>query len=110
MLGVEGLRRFASPVLRAAKPASPWVCLALGCHAWFLMLVEAFLDYSGDADFIRGVLLLLPFLLAIGPLVRAGACLGVMVSALFHANSLAMLLHNGTSLGGECGFFEVWVS
>jgi hypothetical protein len=53
---------------------------------------------------------LLPFLLAMSPLVRAGAWLGVAGSALFSATSLAMLILNGFSRLGGYGFFVNWVS
>ncbi len=110
MLCVEGLCRLAFRRLRTAKPAAPWICLALASYAAWLMFDEAFLWYSGDRDFIQGVVLMLPFLLAVSPLVRANAWLGVLGSALFFATSLAMLIRNGISQFGGSGFFRVWVS
>jgi hypothetical protein len=57
-----------------------------------------------------GILLLLPFLLGIGPLVRAGNWFGVAGSILFFAQSLAMLIHNGSCRMGGSGFFAAWIS
>jgi hypothetical protein len=62
LLCIESLHYFASPRLRTTKPVTPWVCMALGFYAMWLMFVEAFLWYVGDESFIMGVLLMLPFL------------------------------------------------
>lgn len=109
-LGVESLRYLASRRLRMAEPVAPWVCIGLGLYAAWLMSVEAFLWYTGDSSFVIGVLRLLPFLLAMSPLVRAGAWLGVAGSASFFATALAMLIRNGCSRLGGSGFFWGWVS
>jgi hypothetical protein len=110
MLGIEWLHYLASRRLRTATPVIPLVCLALGSYAVWLMIVEAFLWYIDDASFVTGVLLLVPFLLAMGPLIGAGAWLGASGSALYFATSLAMLTRNGFSLSGGSGFFGAWVS
>lgn len=109
-LGVESLHYLASRRLRTARPVAPWLCAGLGSYAAWLMSVEAFLWYTGDDSFITGVLRLLPFLLAMSPLVRARAWLGVAGCALFFATSLAMLTLNGFSRLGGSGFFLNWIS
>jgi hypothetical protein len=106
---VEWLRFFASGRFRAASPVAPWVCGALGLYAFQLMLVDPFLWYAGDAFFVRGILLLLPFLLAMSALIEGRAWLGVASSILFFAESLAMLIRNGCSRSGGTGFFGGWV-
>jgi hypothetical protein len=110
LLGGEGLSRLASRRRRISKPLSPWVCLGLATYAAWLMSIEAFLWYIDDSSFVRGVLLVLPFLLAMSLLVRAGAWFGVVGSALFFATALAMLVRNGCSRLGGTGFFAGWVS
>jgi hypothetical protein len=53
------------------------------------MWAEPFLWYDGDTTFVTGILLLIPFLLGMSSLVRAGAWRGVVGSILFFAQSLA---------------------
>jgi hypothetical protein len=110
MLGVDWLRYLASRRLRTAVPVIPWVSMTLSCYASWLIYAEAFLWYEDDFSFVTAVMLLLPFLLAIGPLARAGAWLAVAGSALFFATSIAMLTRNGCSITGGSGFFWGWVS
>jgi len=110
LMSIEGLRRLASRRLRTAQPLAPWICLALGFYAGLLMVGEAFLRSSSAYDFIRSILLMLPFLLVISPLVRSGFWLGVLGSALFFTTSLAMLTCNGFSRNVGFGFFGRWVS
>jgi hypothetical protein len=74
------------------------------------MRIEAFLWYVDNTSFVVSVLRLLPFLLAMSPLVRAGAWLGVAGAGLFFATALAMLTDNGFHRLGGSGFFENWVS
>lgn len=110
LLGVEGVRGFASYRLRTNKPIVPWACIGLGLYASWLMLDEAFLWYIDNGSFIRGILLLMPFLLSINLLGRSGAWVGVVGSGLFFATALAMVAHNGCSLSGGSGFFVSWIS
>ena len=110
ILAAESLHYLASRPLRTAKPLTPWVCMGLGSYAAWLMSTEAFMWYTGDSFFIMGVLRLLPYLLAVSPLVRTGAWLGVTGSLWFFATSLAILIRNGFSLQGGSGFFGEWVS
>jgi hypothetical protein len=110
MLSVECLHCLASRRLMIAKLVTACVCMALGFCAVWLMFVDAFLWYTDDGSFVAGVLLLLTFLLAMSPLVNAGAWLGAAGSALFLATSLAMLIRNGCSLSGGSGYFGGWVS
>ena len=74
------------------------------------MYTEPFMGYRGDIDFVAGVVLLTPVLLAFGPLVRCREWLGLAGTVVFTAASLAMLIHNGCPRGGVTGFFyaAVW--
>ena len=56
MLIVESVHHLASRRLRTATPVTPWVCMALGSYAVWLMFVEAFLWYAGDESLIMGML------------------------------------------------------
>ncbi len=105
MLAAEWLRHLPSRRPATAQPSTPWVCVALGCYAMWLMATEAFFWYRDDSTFVVGVLTLVLFLLSICLLVRAGAWLGVAAAVLFFACSLAMLISNGFSLTGASGFF-----
>ncbi len=85
--------------------------MSLSLYAALIMLIEPFLWYqSDDSTFIEGVILMVPFLLAMSPLVRFGAWIAATGSALFFASSLAMLMHNGSCRHGGSGFFSSWVS
>jgi hypothetical protein len=110
MLGVEWLHYLAARRSTTAVPVVLWACITLGSYALWLMYADAFLWYHDDGSFVTGIILLLPFLLAIGPLVRAGAWLAVTGSALFFATSVAMLIRNGFSISGGSGFVAGWVS
>jgi hypothetical protein len=110
LLSVEWLHYLAFRRSRTPAPVIPWVCMTLGSYALCLMYVDAFLWYYDDSSFVTGVMLLLPFLLAIGPLVGAGAWLAVAGSALFLATSLGMLISNGCSVTGGSGYLGGWVS
>jgi hypothetical protein len=110
LLGIEWLHFIASRRLRIASPVASWVCVALASYALGLMWAEPFLWYGGDITFVTGILLLLPFLLGMSHLVRAGAWLGVVGSILFFAQLLAMLTHNGSCEVDGSGFFTRWVS
>jgi len=109
-LAVAGLRVAASPRLRRTHRQRMWLCLSLFCYVVWLMYLEPFYDYRGDISFIIGVLLLTPVLLAMSPLVRCCAWLGLSGAMLFLATSLAMIIDNACSRGGCTGFFcaEVW--
>jgi hypothetical protein len=108
---VESLHYLASRRLRTTCPITPYVCITLGSYAVWLMFVDPFFVwYVDDVSFAIGVVLLVPFLLMVGPLVRSGAWLGVAGSTLFVATSIAMLIRNGFSLTGGSGFFGGWVS
>jgi hypothetical protein len=104
--GCDGAHYLLSARGRAGHRVSAFLCIALGVYAVILMAGEAFLFYSGNESFITGVLLLLPFLLALSPLVRARAWLGVVGVIVFIATSLAMLIRNGMSIWRGTGFVE----
>jgi hypothetical protein len=111
MLIVESVRYFMSRQLGTVNPVTPYVCIALGSYAVWLMFVDPFFVWDvDDVIFAIDVMLLVPFLLMVGPLIRAGAWLGVAGSTLFVATSIAMLIRNGFSLKGSSGFFGGWVS
>lgn len=110
LFAAEWLRLVVPGRFKTTRPIGAWVSLALGCYATALMFADTFYDYSGDSDFVTGVLLLVPFLLAISPLVRAAAWLGVAGSILFFAQCLAMLTYNGCWLDWGHGFFHGWIS
>lgn len=110
LMVAEGIRQ-GVPLASGKVPAAALgICAALGAFAVSLMMGEAFLDYRGDESFIRGLLLILPYVVAVGPLVRGRAWLGVAGSALFFATALAMLISNGFSRLGGSGFFATWIS
>lgn len=110
LLGVEALRFLSDRRLRATRPFLPWLCASFGLYAVWIMFTEPFMWYIGDATFINGILLLLPFLLALSPFVRAGAVLGATGAVIFFATSLAMLTRNGLTRSGGYGFFGAWIS
>jgi hypothetical protein len=109
-LAIEGIRILATSQSR--KDDGPRICLYLalfGYVAW-LMWSEPFCYYRGDLTFIAGALLLTPLLLAIGPLVRRRAWVGVCAVFVFVAVALAMLIANGCNELGMTGFFTAEVS
>ncbi len=101
----EWLRYLISARLRKAFPAISWLCLGLGVFAASLMLADPFVDYRGDESFVFGILLVLPLLLAIGPLSRAQAWLGVAGAVAFLATCLSIIVVNGANWRVSAGFF-----
>jgi hypothetical protein len=110
LLAVDAIRFQASPRLQTTNPIIPVVCYCLGLYAVLIMFGEPFLWYYDDSSFIKGIVLILPFLLAVSPLARAAAWIGVAGSCLFVATSLSMLTRNAFSLYESYGFFQAWVS
>jgi hypothetical protein len=75
---IEMLRYWLSSRLRQAHPSTALLCEGLLLYAgWFYVglciFVPPSLDYDGGSGFVIDVHLLLPFLLAIDPLVRSRA-------------------------------------
>ncbi len=104
-----------SPRLGQAHPNTALLCEALFLYAgWFYNGLFIFdppsLDYSDGAGFVITVHLLLPFLLAIGPLVRSKAWIGVAGVIVFFATVLSMLIFNGFCLTSGTGFFTHWIA
>jgi hypothetical protein len=108
-IGIDWLRFLRTPRLRDADPVPQLVLMILACYLAWLMMEEPFLYYSGDETFVRNVLLLTPLLLAMSPMVRWRAWLGLLGTALFFATALAMMMHNACCHNGGNGFFEHWV-
>jgi hypothetical protein len=102
----EWLRLLVSRRLRATRTASPWLCLALAIYAGSIMLSEPFIGYSGDISFMIGVMLIMPFMLAISVLVRQRAWIAVAGAVVFAAACLSLLIINGSDWRGVwTGFF-----
>jgi hypothetical protein len=87
---------------QAARAAC--LCTVLLALAFTLMTKEPFVHYHNKATFVIQVHLLLPFLLAVGPLVRSRAWLGVVGAVLFFAASLSMIIENAYLRNGAAGF------
>ncbi len=68
------------------------------------------LYYTNNEGLVYKILLLLPFLLATGPLVRSKAWIGVAGAVMFFASVLAMLISNAASWRSCFGFFGGWVA
>ena len=98
---IESIRYFASTTLRRKFLITAWLCLALGLFTALLMLSEPFLHYESDVAFIINIHILIIFLIAIGPLVKARAWLGATAAITFFVVSLAMLIDNAFSIGGQ---------
>jgi hypothetical protein len=112
---VEMLRYRWSPRMRQAHPNTAMLCEALLLYAgWFYsglcVIGRPSLEYDGSVDFIIKIHLLLPFLLAIGPLVRSAAWIGVVGVVVLFATVLSILIHNGFSPMGGIGFFSRWIA
>ena len=111
----EMLRFRLSPRLGQAHPNTALLCAALLLYAgWFynglFILDPPSLDYTDGAGFVITIHLLLPFLLAIGPLVRSKAWIGVAGVIVFFATVLSMLIFNGFCLTSGTGFFSHWIA
>ena len=104
-LVVEFLRQSVSPELRQTRPGCAWLCLGCVVYALALMYLDPFAEFRGNSWYVINVCLLVPFLLAIGPLVRSGTWLGVIGVVLLYAACLAMITWNGTSWQGYASGF-----
>ncbi|MFO0957258.1 MAG: hypothetical protein U0800_07290 [Isosphaeraceae bacterium] len=103
-----GMGRIPYPLPKALKDTRPEAMalrLILASYAALLMGGEAFMYCDTTGEFLGAELLLLPFLLAIGPLVRYGEWLAAAGSALFFATCLSMALANGLMYYSSIGFF-----
>lgn len=111
LLVAEGLRFAILTRQDSRNRLIPWACGALACIAAFILFVEQFLWLGGGSEdvFFGGILPLVPFLLAVGPLIRSRAFLGLVGIILFMMASLAMIVSNGFSLYGGVGFFSSWI-
>jgi hypothetical protein len=69
---------------------APWICLSLAIYAAYLLYSDLPDAFSGE-ELVWWLLALLPFLMAIGHLVRSRAWLGVAGAALFYATAVALL-------------------
>jgi hypothetical protein len=110
LLAVEFFRYLSFASLRLRNPATPWLCLSLALLAALTIYVDPLVDYRGDITFMVGIYLILPWLLAIGPLVRSKSWLGVVAAVVFAGVLLSMLIENGCSLKSSSGFFSSVVS
>ncbi len=113
---VEMIRFMSSPRLRQAHRNTGILCEALLLYAaWFRnglfgILDVPTLEYVGRQGLVYTIMLLVPFLLAIGPLVRSRAWIGVAGTVLFYAVVLAMLVGNAFAQGWGCEFSGCWVA
>ena len=85
------------------------VTLAVVVYAGCTMLFEPFLEV-GPRDLLIAVLVLVPFLLAIGDLVWARELLPLAGVTLFLFTSCAMLSSNARIYDAGSGFFGCWMS
>lgn len=106
----EAIRHWISLRLWSAHPTTTWLCLGLLVYAASYLLGGPSLEPRDDSDFILAFLGLLPFLLAIGPLVRSGAWWGMAGAVVFYATALAIIISNGFTRLGGMGFFYRWVA
>jgi hypothetical protein len=104
-------------LIRECRPISPtspsrrWGSAMLACLAVYIMITEKFLFFFWSEEaFVIGALMITPFLLGVGPLLRAKAYLGVVGESLFVMTSSAMMTRNAFSLSGGRGFFTFWIS
>jgi hypothetical protein len=91
-------------------PVMPAICRAVAMYAGAIVVLDPFLDVGGDnVEYVAGLVLLLPFLITIGPLARSGAWLGALGSAMFYAVSIGMLIRNASNWWGSNGFLSASV-
>jgi hypothetical protein len=107
LLLADGLRFACSSLPESRHKSVSRVCVALGIGASLIMVIGL---VSGDIDedgiyFCFLSLLLVPFLLAVGSLVRARAFQGVVGLVLFLTASLAIIAYNGFQSSYSSGFF-----
>jgi hypothetical protein len=107
---VEALRYFISSRLRQADPATAWLCLGLLIYVGWFMVGGVSLEFEDGDRFVIHIYLLLPFLLAIGPLVRSKAWFGLAGAILFYATALSIIIGNGFYWRSGGGFFYHWIS
>lgn len=113
---VEMIRFMSSPRLRQAHRNTGILCEALLLYAaWFHngllgIFDEPSLYYGGNQDLVFKILLLVPFLLAIGPLLRSRAWIGVAGTLIFLVVVLEMLVGNAFARGWGSGFRGGWVA
>jgi hypothetical protein len=88
---------------------SRWICAALASLAIYIMITEPFLWCNDGSTLVYGILLLTPFILGVGPMVRSNAWSGVVGATLFVTVSLAMLTRNVFSKWSGVGFFHSWI-
>lgn len=113
---LEMIRFMGSPRLRQAHRNTGILCESLLLYAaWFRnglfgILDVPTLEYADRQGLVYKVVLLVPFLLAIGPLVRSRAWIGVAGTVLFYAVVLAMLVGNAFAQDWGCEFSGCWVA
>ena len=81
----------------------------VGLYVASVLLVDPFLWIEDRAEHALLAGVLIPPLLAIKPLVRAGSWLAVWGIVLFSTSAVACLLFNGTVRGSGVGFSGFWI-
>lgn len=106
----ETIRRYASSPLQKRDVAIAWLCLSLLIYVGWFMAGGVSLEFDDSNRFVIQMHLLLPFLLAIGPLVRSRAWFGVAGAVMFYVAALSIVVGNGFFWRSGKGFFYRLIS